>query len=74
MLSKEGAFFREFLMNELVVSIDGLSRQQLALLVDRLGLQVGRAPCCARHQLSALSPGSCMLPHRRLQWLICCWA
>ena len=39
MLSAEGAFFREFLMNELVVSIDGLSRMQLAALVERLGLQ-----------------------------------
>ena len=40
MLSAEGAFFREFLMNELVVSIDGLSRLQVASLVERLGLQV----------------------------------
>lgn len=39
-LSEEGAFFREFLMNELVVSIDGLTRQQLALVAERLGLQV----------------------------------
>ena len=39
-LSAEGAFFREFLMNELVVSIDGLSRLQVASLVERLGLQV----------------------------------
>ena len=43
-LSREGAFFREFLMNELVVSIDGLSRLQLSMLVQRLGLQVGRTP------------------------------
>lgn len=41
-LSKEGAFFREFLMNEIVVSIDGMSRKQLAMLVERLGLQVGQ--------------------------------
>ena len=44
MLGREGAFFRDFLMNELVVSIDGLSRLQLAALVERLGLQVC-SPC-----------------------------
>ena len=39
-LSPEGSFFRDFLMTELVVSIDGLSRLQLASLVERLNLQV----------------------------------
>ena len=43
-LSSEGTFFREFLMNELVVSIDGMSRQQLALLVQRLNLQASHTP------------------------------
>ncbi|KAK9787007.1 hypothetical protein WJX73_009983 [Symbiochloris irregularis] len=43
-LSKEGAFFREFLMTEIVVSIDGMSRKQLAMLAERLGLQSAMIP------------------------------
>eukprot|EP00877_Chromochloris_zofingiensis_P007733 jgi/Chrzof1/3212/Cz12g16050.t1_COQ8 len=42
--SPEGAFFREFIMDELVKSIDALSREQLAALVLRLGLEGVRLP------------------------------
>lgn len=41
--SPEGTFFRSFLLDEVVKSIDALSREQLVLLVSRLGLQVGAA-------------------------------
>ena len=34
----EGTFFRQFIMDEVVKSIDALSREQLALLVNRLGM------------------------------------
>lgn len=37
MLSEEGAFFREFFLDEIVRSIDALSRDQLRLLVHSLG-------------------------------------
>ncbi|MEW5317018.1 MAG: hypothetical protein WDW38_008351 [Sanguina aurantia] len=37
--SPQGAFFREFIMEELVKSIDALSRDQLAAVVLQLGLQ-----------------------------------
>jgi aarF domain-containing kinase len=39
LLSDSGTFFRAFLMDEIVRSIDALSRSQLAQLVERLGLQ-----------------------------------
>jgi aarF domain-containing kinase len=42
--SPEGALFRSFLQEELVKSIDALSRDQLALLVTRLGLGAVRVP------------------------------
>ena len=54
MLGREGAFFREFLMSEVVASIDGLSRLQLAALVERLGLQV-----CSSHPRSPLGVSTC---------------
>lgn len=38
--SPEGTFFRSFLLDEVVKSIDALSREQLVVLVSRLGLQV----------------------------------
>ena len=38
LLSPEGQFFREFITNEVVLSIDAMSRAQLAALVARLGL------------------------------------
>ena len=38
LLSPEGQFFREFITNEVVLSIDAMSRTQLAALVARLGL------------------------------------
>ena len=38
LLSPEGQFFREFITSEVVLSIDAMSRTQLAALVDRLGL------------------------------------
>lgn len=40
MFSPEGTFFRSFLLDEVVKSIDALSREQLVLLVSQLGLQV----------------------------------
>eukprot|EP01024_Parvocaulis_polyphysoides_P073626 TRINITY_DN9489_c0_g2_i1.p1 TRINITY_DN9489_c0_g2~~TRINITY_DN9489_c0_g2_i1.p1 ORF type:complete len:206 (-),score=22.77 TRINITY_DN9489_c0_g2_i1:252-869(-) len=40
----EGAFFREFIMDELVRSIDALSRDQLKQLVTNLGLSGLRLP------------------------------
>lgn len=42
--SPEGALFRSFLQDELVKGIDALSREQLALLVGRLGLGALRVP------------------------------
>jgi aarF domain-containing kinase len=45
--SPEGTFFRSFLLDEVVKSIDALSREQLVLLVSRLGLQV-------RHKAASL--------------------
>ena len=38
LLSPEGQFFREFITNEVVLSIDAMSRKQLAALVAQLGL------------------------------------
>ena len=38
-LSPEGSFFREFLMDEAVKSVDALSREQLRWLLSQLGLQ-----------------------------------
>lgn len=43
-LSPEGAFFRDFLMDELVKSIDALSRDQLRALLSTLGLQNAALP------------------------------
>ncbi|GBF99091.1 hypothetical protein Rsub_11900 [Raphidocelis subcapitata] len=42
--SSEGALFRAFIMEELVKSVDALSREQLALLVARVGLSAARVP------------------------------
>jgi aarF domain-containing kinase len=42
--SPEGALFRSFLQDELVKGVDALSREQLALLVARLGLGALRVP------------------------------
>eukprot|EP00898_Chlorokybus_atmophyticus_P004347 jgi/Chlat1/4913/Chrsp31S04834 len=39
LLSPEGSFFREFLLDEIVKGIDAMSRQQLLELVSTLGLQ-----------------------------------
>ena len=44
MFSPKGVFFREFLMDELVKSIDALSREQLRALLLRSGLQGARIP------------------------------
>lgn len=38
-LSPQGIFFREFVLDEVVKSIDALSREQFLLLVQQLGLQ-----------------------------------
>jgi aarF domain-containing kinase len=57
--SPEGALFRSFLQEELVKSIDALSRDQLALLVTRLGLGAVRVPVFlpgARARSVALAP------------------
>ncbi|PSC74356.1 putative aarF domain-containing kinase chloroplastic [Micractinium conductrix] len=43
-LSPEGAVFREFLLDELVKSIDALSRDQLRVLLGALGLQNASLP------------------------------
>jgi aarF domain-containing kinase len=42
--SPEGALFRSFLQDELVKGVDALSREQLAVLVTRLGLGGLRVP------------------------------
>ncbi|EIE20315.1 ABC1-domain-containing protein [Coccomyxa subellipsoidea C-169] len=44
LLSPEGKFFREFITNEVVLSIDAMSRTQLVSLVERLGLSGIRLP------------------------------
>lgn len=44
LLADEGAFFREFLMDEIVCSIDALSREQVAHLVHRLQLSSVQMP------------------------------
>lgn len=44
LLSPEGQFFREFITNEVVLSIDAMSRTQLVALVERLGLSSIRLP------------------------------
>lgn len=44
MFSEEGRFFREFLMDELVRSIDALSRDQARLLAEGLGLEGAMVP------------------------------
>ncbi|KAF6256357.1 ABC1 family-domain-containing protein [Scenedesmus sp. NREL 46B-D3] len=57
--SPEGSFFRTFLLDEVVKSIDALSREQLVLLVQRLGLSGARLPVLlpgARHVSVPLSP------------------
>ena len=54
LLSPEGQFFREFITNEVVLSVDAMSRKQLAALVARLGL--------AGISLPVLLPGA------SLQW------
>lgn len=43
-LSPEGEFFREFVMDELVKSIDALSREQLFVLASQLGVQGAQVP------------------------------
>lgn len=42
--SPEGLFFRSFILDEVVKSIDALSREQLVLLVQRLGLSSVQVP------------------------------
>ncbi|GAB4818789.1 hypothetical protein N2152v2_005835 [Parachlorella kessleri] len=57
--SPEGAFFRDFLTNELVRSIDALSREQLLQLLTVLGLQNARLPLLlpgARKLFLAVAP------------------
>lgn len=44
LLAPEGEFFREYMLEEVVKSIDGLSRRQLASLVTRLGLNNAALP------------------------------
>jgi aarF domain-containing kinase len=44
LLSPEGAFFREFLLDEVVKSIDALSRDQARALLTTLGLQDAALP------------------------------
>jgi len=44
MLSPEGAWFRSFVMDEVVKSVDALSRDQAAALAVRLGLGDARLP------------------------------
>ncbi|GAX72999.1 hypothetical protein CEUSTIGMA_g451.t1 [Chlamydomonas eustigma] len=43
-LSKDGVWFREFVMDEMVKSIDAMSREQLHLLVQQMGLQAVTLP------------------------------
>jgi aarF domain-containing kinase len=57
--SPEGTFFRSFLLDEVVKSIDALSREQLVLLVSRLGLQGVQLPVLlpgAKQAFVPLSP------------------
>ena len=57
--SPEGTFFRSFLLDEVVKSIDALSREQLVLLVSRLGLQGVQVPVLlpgAKQSFVPLSP------------------
>ena len=42
--SKDGKFFRELIMDELVKAVDALSRESLAQLIARLGLSSVRIP------------------------------
>jgi hypothetical protein len=64
--SPEGSFFRTFLLDEVVKSIDALSREQLVLLVQRLGLSGVRVP--------VLLPGArrCLLQYVRVMCLHIC--
>jgi aarF domain-containing kinase len=60
LLSDSGTFFRTFLMDEIVRSIDALSRSQLAALVQRLGLQGVMVPVFlpfAKRASIPLAPG-----------------
>lgn len=42
--SPQGSFFRTFILDEVVKSIDALSREQLVMVVQRLGLENVRLP------------------------------
>ncbi|GAQ84993.1 Predicted unusual protein kinase [Klebsormidium nitens] len=44
MLSKDGEFFREFILDEVVKGIDAVSRERIAGLVAQQGLQAARIP------------------------------
>eukprot|EP00878_Enallax_costatus_P030877 GHUV01033684.1.p1 GENE.GHUV01033684.1~~GHUV01033684.1.p1 ORF type:complete len:571 (+),score=153.33 GHUV01033684.1:111-1715(+) len=57
--SPEGSFFRSFIMDEVVKSIDALSREQLVVVVQRLGLERVRLPVLlpgAKQAFVPLSP------------------
>lgn len=43
-LSPQGVWFREFVLDEVVKSVDALSREQVVLLVQQLGLQAISLP------------------------------
>lgn len=74
--SPEGSFFRQFLMDELVKSVDALSREQLAALVARLGLEGVRLPVLLPGG-QGQGPGTGGRPHcvdtaMALAWHPCC--
>eukprot|EP00775_Hariotina_reticulata_P008944 gene8944-9121_t len=57
--SPEGLFFRSFILDEVVKSIDALSREQLVLLVQQLGLSSVQVPVLlpgAKQTFVPLSP------------------
>lgn len=57
--SPQGTFFRSFILDEVVKSIDALSREQLVVLVSRLGLQGVQLPVLlpgAKQAFVPLSP------------------
>lgn len=59
-LSPEGAFFREFLLDEAVKSVDALSRDQFRQLLTLLGMQNAMVP--------VLLPGAARCAAARPWW------
>lgn len=78
MFSPEGAFFRSFLVDELVKSIDALSREQLLSLLTTLGLQNARLPLLVPGASKCVrgwgASGAGRLPGCSKLWLPCSWS